>query len=147
MSEREQSVTDGTTHPTENAVVAEIDDPQEAQAADQALRQAGFAADDIALFVGEQAAGAIQAKEERLSPIQRFTRWFRSASSDEDVDHEARLQALRDGHAILAVATPDDAATKRAHDLLLAHHAHDIRAFGDWTIANLPTHPIDQAQL
>lgn len=147
MSETQQSVTDGTTHPTENAVVAEIDDPREARAAEQALQQAGFTTDDIALFIGEQAAGAIQAKQEHLSPLQRFGRWFHSASGDEDVDHEARMQALRAGHAVLAVATPDAATVKRAHDLLLAHHAHDIRAFDTWTVANLPTHPIDEAQL
>ena len=147
MSETQQSVTDGTTYPTENSVVAEIDDPQEARATEQALRQAGFAADDIALFVGEQAAGAIHAKEEHLSPLARFGRWLHSAGSDEDVDHEARMQALREGHAILAVATPDDKTVKKAHDLLLAHHAHSIRAYGAWTVANLPTHPIDQAQL
>lgn len=147
MSETHQTVTDGTTYPTHNAVVAEIDDPQEARAAEQALRQAGFAQDDIALFVGEQAAGKIRAKEEHLSPLERFGRWFHSASGDEDVDHESRMQALREGHAVVAVATPDDATIQRAHRVLLAHHAHDIRAFDNWTVANLPTHPVSQDQL
>ncbi len=147
MSETQDSVTNGTTYPTERAVVAEINDPQEAHAAEQALRQAGFAQDDMTLFVGEQAAGEIHAKEEHSSPLERFARWFHSASGDEDVDHEARLQALREGHAILAVATPDDAAKKRAHDLLLRYHAHNIRAFDKFSITDLPAHPVDEAQL
>ncbi|HLY30074.1 MAG TPA: hypothetical protein VKQ36_03545 [Ktedonobacterales bacterium] len=137
MSDSE-SVLDGTTYPKDNAVVAEIDDRREAEAAAQALRQAGFAQEAIHLVTGRSGLAHIHARERHLSPWARFWRAFRTFGGDEDLDRETQLQALAHGHALLGVLTPTEADVERAHRVLVAHHAKTIRAFGQTTVTNLP---------
>src|SRR5579875_946377 len=90
----DQPVMDGTTYPVDNAVVAEIDSYQEADAAAKALQQAGFASDTINVFKGPEALARIHERERELSPWERLWRKFRNFGGNEDINQENRMRAL-----------------------------------------------------
>lgn len=127
----------GTTHPNDS-VVAQIDDPQEAQRAAADLRQAGFAEEDVAVFAGPMGGRTIEKQQEHRNPLSQLWERLRTAGSDVDVEHEARMEALARGHAIIVVHTPNQDQVERVREVLLAHNAHTFRYSTLWTTTTLP---------
>lgn len=125
---------DGVHYPT-NYLVAILQDAHEAEQAAQALRDAGFA--DVVVFPGQQALQAIEANEEKESPLRRS--WERqSLEMEDETDSRQRyLEALRRGHAIVLVYAPQQAQEELAEGILKAHRAHALKFFGRWTITDI----------
>lgn len=125
---------DGVHYPVGH-VIAILSDGREAGQAARAFRDAGFA--DVVVFDGPQALQAIESKEHKASPLARA--WDRLAlrlSDDTDARQEA-LEALRQGHAWVAVYASDGAQVDQAEGILRAHGAHAPRFFGRWAITDL----------
>lgn len=130
---------------TEDYVVAVIDDLQEAEAAADALHQAGFGMGEVRLFDGAQVAGRIDETEKRRSLLERAVVSVRSTASDESLISEDYEEEAREGHQIVVVHTESQEQVNQAYHILRAHHGHAIEHFGRWVITDLwhedPAHP------
>ncbi len=122
---------------TEDYVVAVIDDLQEAEAAAETLRQAGFGEGEIRLFEGAQVAGRIDETAKRRSLLERAVVSVRSVASDESIISEDYEQEAREGHQLLVVHTETQEQVNQAYRILRAHHGHAIEHFGRWVITDL----------
>ena len=109
-------------------VVGVINDPQEA----------GFAHHDIRLFHNEELIEHVQQAEKRRNPLQRLVATFQQGT-DEGDDTQVYVEEARLGHHILNVYASNEAQVERVRDIITTYHAHTIKYFGTWTIADL--HP------
>lgn len=126
----------GAIYP-KNYVVGVINDPQEAERSVQALQEAGFAHQDIRLFHIEELIEHVQEAEKRRNPLQRLVATFQQGT-DEGDDTQVYLEEARLGHHILNVHAANKAQVERVREIITTYHAHTIKYFGTWTIADLP---------
>ena len=117
-------------------VVGVIDDLQEAEKAAQALRNAGYDDEDIRLYHSQEVVQLAQDHEKKQNILTRF-----AIALDEDEDVEVRFleEEARRGHHLLHVYTPTSELVDRARGIFAAYHAHTIKYFGSWAIADLPS--------
>lgn len=126
----------GVFYPT-NYITAVIDDLDEATLASVDLQQVGFATNDIVFDTNLQAFERIQSYKQRHGLLKSFMSFVASVASDEaDVYLLYALEAAQ-GHHLLNVYAPKPELVERAHRILKAHHAHTMKFFGRWTVADL----------
>ena len=119
-------------------IMAAVDDPQEARRAVQALQQAGF---DVALMRPEELLRNVRQTEQQGGVLTRLAETVRDTTSDEGLDANAYFTEAQQGHAVLKVHAPEDEQINRAQQLLRGFHAHTVKHFGRWSVANLDQQP------
>ncbi len=130
----------GNVHP-KDYVVAVFNDQNDAEKAVQALRDAGFGANDIRLLSGQELTERfheVETVEKKRNPLSRLAGAF-VQGAEEEGDTAAYLEEARRGHTILNVYAGKPEQVKRISELLSKHHAHKIKYYGTWTITNFPT--------
>ena len=120
-----------------NWLVGVIDQPQRAEQAVQALRQAGFAEDDVLLLHGPDALRRLEAKDEQRGVLGWAHKAVALIVTDAGAFEGAYAQEASAGHSIINVHTAERPDIERARDVLAAHGAHYIKHFGPWAITNL----------
>lgn len=135
MPAHEQAAKEVAGYPT-NHVVAIIPDGQEAEEAVQALRADGFT--HVERLSGPTAHRAVQREMDEQNPLDKVWERIRHALTEEGMEQEAYLDALRQGQSVVMVqvASAEDAAPADA--ILRRYHAHTVLHFGEWTVTNLP---------
>ncbi len=120
-----------------NWVVGVIDDPEEANTAYKAAIAAGVAKEDIVLLSGPGATAVVEEKEACMSPLARlYARVTQVATDPGNAEREYREEAAQ-GHAILSIRAESSGQIVRAQEVLMAHHAHRVKHFGQWTLIDL----------
>lgn len=76
--------------------------------------------------------------EQRKSPLVQVVEIF-LASYDEGFPGEMYLHEAEQGHAILSVRLHSSEQVNHVRDILVNSHAHQIKYFGRWAIADLPS--------
>lgn len=135
MPVHEHAAKEAARYPT-NHVMAIIPDRQEAEQAAQALRVGGFT--HVERLSGSAAYQAVQRKMNEQHPLDKLWERIRHALTEEGMEQDAYLDALRQGQSVVMVrvASAEDAAPADA--ILRRYHAHSVLHFGQWTISNLP---------
>jgi hypothetical protein len=114
------------TYPT-NQLLAVIDDPEAADAAAQALRDAGF---EVTVFRGPESADSVRGTGRARGRWTRLVRVFQFMSMDQMPDFVTYEAALREGRAVIAVRIGGRAKLEAARRILLEHGAHFLNWFG-----------------
>jgi len=120
-----------------NRVVGVVDDPQEIPATLTSLREAGFADEDVHVFLGEQGERNLDLEGTHHGLRARITRTLQRYGYEADVFHEAEDE-LRAGHVLIGVLTDgSEEQRSRATHALRSHHAHSLRFFGHTGVEDL----------
>jgi hypothetical protein len=127
--------TSGSWYP-KNYVVGVIDDFQEAQQAQKAFQAAGHPAEELRLMSSEEATHKVEKLEEEKNPFQRFFSFFQGVT-DETGAHVYEREA-RQGNHILYVRAENEEESKSIAALMQRYHAHTVKYFGPWAVADLP---------
>ncbi len=117
-----------------DAIIAHIDDGDQAAAAEIALRDAGWERDDVITASGEevlQVSGAAQADRGFL---QRIAAAF--PSEEADIENEYKDAAARGVWAMMVKARTDDRRVA-ATSILKAHGAYGLRHYGKRVITDI----------
>lgn len=128
----------------ENYLAAVIDDLRQAEQAVEALRQAGWSAEEIRLFHGQDVAQHIATIEQRRSLPTKIAAAVRGATSEEGSVSEHYEAEAAQGHQLLAVYAESPEQVEQARRILAVHQAHAIEYFGSWAITDLPQHNTPQ---
>lgn len=123
--------------PFGNYVIAVLDTPEQAKAAQEALKKQGFAAADIVLSAPLRPTTPAPEREQGTlaDPPTRGERLL----TEEGYDQEIYTAERERGHVVIQVRTPDSRDVDIAHRILVAHNAHTIKRVGTWTRENLPS--------
>jgi len=124
---------DGVHYPTDH-VGGVLATRENAERVAEALRAAGFDAEDITLFHGRDDLAAMKRKDSFFSALSSA---FEPFAEDGGGWHRY-LDALANDQSVILVYTPDQQAVERACAVLCDHGAHNKQAFHRWTIENLP---------
>ena len=131
---------DFIAYPT-NRVVGTIGDPKQAQAAIEALLQAGFTRQDIDILHGEadlHRADRTGAEHTFLANVQRtLTR----ALGDEGKHLRHYIEDVRAGRSVIMVLAKKLDKREAAADILGTHGAEGIEFYGRWAWQSLEAHP------
>jgi hypothetical protein len=100
------------------------------------LVAAGFAADRIEVFVGEEDAQRFRDLAESPGVWGSVRRFALSLGSDLDLARDAEAE-LDSGDALVEVTVHDEAEKYQIRDVLVRHGGHFITYFGSWTIETL----------
>jgi len=125
----------GSLYPT-NYVVAVIDNLEEAQLAEQAFRERGYAIGASRLMSSQEALAKISELEQKKNSLQRFLSSFQAATDETGADiyqFEAKL-----GHHIFYVRALSQREIDQIRDLLADYHAHTLKFFGLWSVMDIP---------
>lgn len=125
----------GSWYP-KNCVVAVIDDEAAARAV-AAFAAVGFAEDDARCFTGEEVTRIDEQVHKQQGMMWRVMARATSGT-DEGVAAQQYLDAAREGKNIVIVRVGQrDTPDPRVRPIMLAHHAHTIRVYGDMVIAQV----------
>lgn len=126
----------GSWYP-KHCIVAVIDDEAAARAAVADFAAAGFAEDDVRCFTGEEVTRIDAQVHRQRNAVQRVIARATSGT-DEGVATQQYLDAAREGKNIVIVRVGDrDTPDPRVRPIMMAHHAHTIRVYGDLTMAQV----------
>lgn len=118
-------------------VVGVIDDTADLPAAVGGLEAAGFVADAIHVFVGEEGERRLDLEGTHHGLRGRVTRLLQKLGSESDVFIELE-EALTAGHAVIGVLTDGSHEERsRAEAVLKAHGAHSLHYFGRLDVEDL----------
>jgi hypothetical protein len=121
----------------DRAVVAVIDDPSEAAAAEREMQQAGFDAGAITVLEGPEGAARIDGMGRAHGIGSRLRRLLAFTVMDQLPDFVLYERALRDGRSVLIVRAPADADKRRAHEILRGHGGHFANYYGRFATEEL----------
>lgn len=123
--------------PFKNYVIAVLDTPEDGQEVAEALKEHGFAAEDIALSapLNQHTPPEQQEQGTLADPPTTAERLF----TEEGLDQVEYATAREQGHVVIQVHTPESEDVDRAHAILMAHQAKTIKRVGTWTRENLPS--------
>jgi hypothetical protein len=129
---------EGTLYPKDH-VVGVLDDPQHAEQAVHDLEATGFNSEDIHLDRGEE---MLKCTNEACPATwrQRLRQTFRWGT-DEAPAIDAYFQEARAGKCIISVHTNNDEQVNQVNEILAAHKGREIKLFGRWSVADLPSSP------
>jgi hypothetical protein len=116
-------------YPTDH-LLAVVDDPAAASAAVERLLASGFAADDVILLHGPDAAARIDGLGASGGPLRRLVRLVQFTTMDQMPDFRLYEAAIGTGRAVVAVHVRDRAAVVRARDILAAAGGHFMNRYG-----------------
>ena len=125
----------GSLYPTDY-VVGVIDDLQEAQQAIKAFEDAGYDANEIRLMESQEALQKTEELDEHKNWFQRLISSFQSRTDETGVDiyqYEAEQ-----GNHILHVHANSQDEVEKITALMRNYHAHAIKFFGRWSVADMP---------
>ncbi len=125
----------GSLYP-KNYVVGVIDDLQEAQKAEQGFIAAGYDAETIRLMESNEMVQKVEELDNKKNPFQRFFASFQS-QTDETGAHVYQQEAEKGRHILHVRANSEDQVEKIA-TLMTRYHAHTIKFFGSWSVADIP---------
>lgn len=133
----------GALYP-KNYVVGVIDNLQEAQQARQAFKDTGYDADEIRLMESGEAVQKIEQINEEKNWLQRILSSFQD-TSDETGAHIYEI-AARQGKQILHVRADSAEDVDKISALMKRYHAHTIKFFGTWSVADIPPERIQMRE-
>lgn len=125
----------GSLYP-KNYVVGVIDDLQEAQRATEAFKSAGYDMNEIRLMDSGEALEKVQELDQEKNWLQSILSSFQD-TTDETGAHIYQLEARRGNH-ILHVRADSRAEIDKISELMQQYHAHTIKFFGPWSVADIP---------
>jgi len=128
----------GAAYP-KNYVIAVIDDIQEAQQAMRELQEAGIAAEDIHFFKSREVLESAEDTAATRSFLSRIADAFQAVASDDDAHVLIYVEEARRGKHIINVQAGKPEQVEMIKDILVKHHARNIKYFGRWAITVL--HP------
>jgi hypothetical protein len=116
-------------------VTAVFASPDDLPDVERELHDAGFADDEIEVFVGREGAEKFDVTGEHHGPVVSMLRKLQLATADEENLYKEFDEIVREGGAAIDVLTGDDDERKRrAARILKDHHAHDVAYWGRWVI-------------
>jgi nucleotide-binding universal stress UspA family protein len=118
-------------------IMAVIDEVKEAQDAVRALQKAHIPAEDVHLFERHKIIEYVEHTEQTRSLRSSIADVFEAFFSDDDAHVLIYVEEALRGHAILNVYAPTNEQVERVKDILVAHHARNIKYFGRWAITVL----------
>jgi hypothetical protein len=121
----------------DRAVVAVIDDANEAAAAARDLEEAGFEAGAITVLEGAEGAARMDGMGRAHGLGSRLRRLLAFTVMDQLPDFVLYERALRDGRSVLIVRAPRDADKRRAHGIVRAHGGHFANYYGRFATEEL----------
>jgi hypothetical protein len=120
-----------------NHATAIIDNLDDVLSTMQDLRQAGFSDNDLSVFIGSDGLAKLDLHGENHGILGRIVRAADSLTSNQDANQEAEA-ALKEGSAYVMALTDGGEEQKRtAERILKAHHARNVRYYGQWTVEPL----------
>lgn len=125
-----------------NYVVGIIDDIQEARLAKQAFKDAGYNIDEIRLMESQEAQQKMHQLDEEKNWLQRIFSSLQG-NTDETGAHIYRL-AAQQGKQILHVRADSQDEVNRISALMQRYHAHAVKFFGSWSVADVPPQSIQE---
>jgi hypothetical protein len=111
-------------------LLAVFDTPADADAAVEALTNAGVEPAKIERFEGVDDAGLFDASGRRRGLRGRLYRLIEFSWADQAPDFAWYEAALREGRVVLSVRVRGQEPLRQAADVLLAHRGHFINHFG-----------------
>jgi hypothetical protein len=126
-------VADRSTRTIGSAVgrmLAVFDTRADAEAAVQALTDAGVDASQIELYEGDEDAAAFDASGRRRGLRGRLYRIIEFSWADQAPDFAWYEAAVREGRVVLSVRVRGQRQLKQATDIVLAHDGHFVNHFG-----------------
>ncbi len=103
----------------------------------QHLTQAGFSDNDLSVFIGTDGLAKLDLHGKKDGIMGRIVRAADSLTSNQQANQEAE-DALKTGSAYVTVLTDGGEEQKRtAERILKAHHANNVRYYGQWTVEPL----------
>jgi hypothetical protein len=123
----------GVFNPT-HFIIAVIDDAAQAEAAAGALRESGFAPDDVRVITGEQVLDNERAHDDSKGMLARLASLFPAEEQEAVSAYVARAER---GAFFLAVRAPEQDQRSTARGILAAHGGHMMRYYGENTVADL----------
>ena len=129
----------GSLYPT-NYVVGIIDDLQEAKQAEQAFKEAGYAAENVRLMKSNEVLEKVNELNENKNWFQRFLSSFQG-TTDETGAHVYQL-AAQQGKQILHVRADSQQDVDKISALMMRYHAHAVKFFGNWSVSDVPPQSI-----
>jgi hypothetical protein len=115
-----------------NYVVSAVDEPEHADQAMKALRQAGFYVEDMQHLPGDEAARQIDTSGEQSGKLKQITRVLWSYISIQGNVLKELQEEAQSGSRILAMRVHNNEEADLAIEILQAHHAHHIQHFGPY---------------
>lgn len=122
--------------PFKNYVIAVLDTPAEADRTADALQAGGFAPTDI--VVSSPLRRNTPESEREQGTLADPPTKTQSVLTEEGLDQDEYATERRNGHVVIQVQAKKDEQVERAHEILVANHAHTIKRVGTWTRENLP---------
>jgi hypothetical protein len=119
-------------------VIGAIDDMQEAEKVVQALRDAGYAAQDILLIPGQSFIEAIQEWKQESSSFKKAIYVF-FTSTDEGFPGDVYFQLARQGANVLAVYASTMEEAQQVAQILNNYSVRFVKYFGSWSTTNFPS--------
>lgn len=126
-------------YPT-NRVVCTIADPKNAQAAIEALLQAGFTGQDIEVLHTEEDLHRPSPGSEHTF-LEQFQRTLIRALSDEYHHLRHYVDDVRAGRTVIMVLAKEPDRRETAADILGSYGAQSIEFYGRWSWQSLEPHP------
>ncbi len=131
-----QATAQTVSYPT-NHLIAIHDSLEDAQQAVEALRQTGFAEGDTCLLSSvSDVVEVLGPHEQHWNLFDRIRQAVTSVVSDEDPYREMYVQAMRQGHHMVAVHVMREQQLQLATGVLKLHRGHTIKFFGWWAITS-----------
>ena len=127
-------------YPT-NRVVCTIVDPKHAQAAIEALLQAGFARQDIDILHGEEDLHRPDPTGAEHRFLAQFQRTLIRTLSDEHKHLQHYVEDVRAGRCVIMVLAKEREKREAVADILGAYGAGSIEFYGRWSWHSLESHP------
>jgi hypothetical protein len=119
-----------------NRVMAVIDDRRSTLAAVETLARAGIADGELATFEGEGGMRQIDADGVHSGAITHVLRSLQRWTAEGD--HLRRYQSeIASGHRVVDVCVHGRRQRDTVVQILRAHGAHFINAYGQWTLENV----------
>ncbi len=114
-------------------LVSVIDDPTEATQAVDALRAAGFAAEDVHLLLAAEVLASANPHQSILARV-----FFALANLSDDAAFEATYrEEAEHGHQIVVVYAPTREQVEQAHLVVERYHAHTLLHYGPWVVRGI----------
>jgi hypothetical protein len=119
-------------------VIGAVDTPSALQRVLAALDQAGFDGQEVTVFSGEAGVRSVGSDDSHDGLAGRLTRVMEPIGNQ--LEHLDRYErALRDGHFLVVVATPDGSTKDRVLNAFRAGHGCFVDYYGPLEIEQLET--------
>jgi hypothetical protein len=101
----------------------------------EALRQAGWAAEQARHFDGDAVLASYRRYEQERGLLEKIAGVF---TSDEQLAIDEYLEEARAGRSFVVALAPSAAWVERARRVLAGRGAYGLRRYGAWTLEELP---------